>query len=163
MKVIAIDPGNVQSAYAILDASAKIESFGILPNDELLPMLKDGLVNDDLYIGSAEYTLAIEMVASFGMAVGKEVFETVFWTGRFCQAWRGQFDRVYRMQVKMHLCHNSRAKDPNIRQALIDKLGPAGTKKAPGPTYGVSKDVWSALAVGVTWLETRVDAAERPA
>lgn len=147
MKLIAIDPGNVQSAYVVLDGSNILE-HGILPNDELLTLLGDGLVEQTC-------PLAIEMVASFGMAVGKEVFETVWWTGRFCQSWRGDFHRVYRMQVKMHLCHTSRAKDANIRAALIDKLGPAGTKKAPGPTYGISKDVWSALAVGITFLETK--------
>jgi hypothetical protein len=43
-----------------------------------------------------------------------------------------------------------KAKDANIRQALIDKIGPQGTKKDPGPTYGISKDVWSALAIAVT-------------
>lgn len=157
MKLIAIDPGNVQSAYVVLeecDPGIAILAHGILPNEELLPMLGDGMVNDDIHVART-CPLVIEMVASFGMAVGKEVFETVWWTGRFCQAWRGEFRRLYRMQVKMHLCHTSRAKDANIRQALIDKLGPAGTKKSPGPTYGVSKDIWSALAVGVTWLETR--------
>jgi hypothetical protein len=43
-----------------------------------------------------------------------------------------------------------RAKDQNIRQALIDRLGPPGTKKNPGPTYGVTSHMWSALAVAVT-------------
>ncbi len=145
--LMAIDPGNAKSAYVALDGT-QILDHGILSNEEMLAML-DGC---ELSFGACP--LAIEMVASFGMAVGKEVFETVWWTGRFCQAWRGDFHRVYRMQVKMHLCHNSRAKDPNIRAALIDKLGPAGTKKEPGPTYGISKDVWSALAVGITFIET---------
>ena len=45
-----------------------------------------------------------------------------------------------------------RAKDSNIRQALIDKYGKPGTKKDPNLFYNdseqkVSKDIWSALAV----------------
>ncbi|MGH7470493.1 MAG: hypothetical protein ACRENP_21315 [Longimicrobiales bacterium] len=50
----------------------------------------------------------------------------------------------------MHLCKNPKAKDQNIRQALIDLLGAPGTKKNPGPTYGISGDAWSALAIAVT-------------
>ena len=38
----------------------------------------------------------------------------------------------------------------NIRQALLDLIGPQGTKKAPGPTYGVRSHEWAALAVAVT-------------
>ena len=30
----------------------------------------------------------------------------------------------------MHLCKTPKAKDPNIRQALLDKVGPPGVKKA---------------------------------
>lgn len=89
------------------------------------------------------------------MPVGAEVFETVFWSGRFAQAWGLNFHRIKRHEVKMHLCHNMRAKDGNIRQALIDKLGPQGVKKSPGPTYGISGDCWSALAVAVTFVESK--------
>jgi len=97
-------------------------------------------------------TLAIEMIASYGMAVGREVFETCVWIGRFQQVWRSpeSVRLVYRRDVKLHLCGNPRAKDPNIRQALIDLLGPAGTKKQPGPTYGVKSHAWAALGVAVT-------------
>jgi len=59
--------------------------------------------------------------------------------------------------VKLHLCGSARAKDTNIRQALIDRYGGSaaiGKKAAPGPLYGVSKDVWSALAVAVTAADT---------
>jgi hypothetical protein len=96
--------------------------------------------------------LAIEMVASYGMPVGREVFETVRWIGRMQQVWHNPeaVRFVYRQDVKLHLCGSPRAKDANIRQALIDKLGPVGTKAAPGPLYGIKSHVWSALAVAVT-------------
>lgn len=145
-KLLAIDPGNKQSAFVCLNGLA-ITDYGILENNELMSRM-----------GSfAFFPMAIEMVQSFGMAVGAEVFETVFWTGRFFERWHHlgfPAHRVFRKEVKMHLCGNMRAKDPNIRQALLDKLGPQGVKKAQGPTYGISKDCWSALAVGVTFQET---------
>jgi hypothetical protein len=153
MNIIAIDPGHTHSAYAGYDAGGRhLLWFDKVPNGDLLFRLVERMF-------PAVDTLVIEQVASFGMAVGAEVFETVFWSGRFAQAWidaGGEFDRLKRMDVKMHLCGHPRAKDANIRQALIDLFGPGkelavGTKKKPGPLYGVSNDVWSALAVAVTW------------
>jgi len=101
------------------------------------------------------------MVASYGMAVGKDVFETALWTGRFIEAWGGPHTKVYRKDVKLTLCGNASAKDANIRQALIDRYPPTGggrrpqtgTKAKPGPLYGVRRDIWQALAVAVTWVE----------
>jgi hypothetical protein len=96
----------------------------------------------------------IEMIASYGMPVGAEVFETCVYIGRLMEAFGpDRCDRLTRIEVKSHVCHSARAKDGNIRQALIDRLGPPGTKRAPGGTYGISGDVWAALAVAVTWLD----------
>ena len=58
-----------------------------------------------------------------------------------------------RKDEKINLCGNMKAKDSNIRQALIDRFGVVGTKKNPGWFYGVSKDVWQAIAVGVTYYD----------
>jgi len=65
---------------------------------------------------------------------------------------------LMRKTVAAHLCNTSRANDSNIRQALIDRFGPGrekaiGTKKNPGPLYGIKKDLWSALAVAVTYAD----------
>ncbi len=156
MNILAIDPGHEQSAYVLFDADEQaLRQFGKIPNAEMFNVMAQAARTIDTE------TLVIEQIASFGMTVGAEVFETVFWSGRFAQAWMvegGTWDRLKRLQVKMHLCHDSRAKDANIRQALIDRFGPGkdaaiGNKKSPGPLYGVSNDVWSALAVAVTWAD----------
>lgn len=143
--ILAIDPGTKQSAYCFYGSMSEITA-GIADNDKIITeIIKPMLWN----------VMAIEMVASYGMAVGKEVFETVRWIGRFQQSSPNPDDVVfvYRKDVKIHLCGSMKAKDANIRQALIDKIGPQGTKKEPGPTYGISKDMWSALAVAVTYDE----------
>lgn len=149
--ILAIDPGNKESAYVFFCDGAVIGS-GKCQNEEMLAIAEDCLHCDHM---------AIEMVQSFGMAVGAEVFETVYWIGRFCQASPVPVTRVFRSDVKMHLCQNMRAKDGNIRQALIDRFGPPGKKKAPGATYGLSGDMWSALAVAVTFTDKFQKAAER--
>lgn len=145
--ILAIDPGNTQSAWVKMRKSdRKPIEFGIYDNLDLLAAMQVD------YFGKCD--TVIEMVASYGMPVGETVFETVFWIGRFYEA-APQYSRsrMKRMDIKMHLCHNSRAKDSNIRQALIDRFGEVGTKKAPGWFYGFKKDVWAAYAVGVTYAD----------
>ena len=95
-----------------------------------------------------------------GMAVGHEVFDTCRWTGRFQQAvyqrgiYPAHMQLVRRNAVKLALCGTPRAKDPNIRQAIIDRFGTVGTKKNPGPLYGISSHKWSALAVAITLADS---------
>ncbi len=96
--------------------------------------------------------MAIEMMEGYGMRVGKEVFRTCIWTGRFIQAALGEYiamtvSEVLRSDIKIHLCGTKRADDSAVRQALIDKYGPKGTKEAPGPLHGITGHCWSALAV----------------
>jgi hypothetical protein len=142
--IIAVDPGPEESALVILDRSLICEGYQ-QPNDFILERIH-GLRHE-----LPNAVLVIEKVVSFGMPVGAEVFETVFWSGRFAEAFGiHRVHRVTRPDVKMHLCHSMRAKDGNIRQALIDRFGPVGTKKQPGVLYGISKHLWSALAVAVT-------------
>ena len=142
--VFAIDPGPTQSGWVQWDG-ARVGYCGVLPNDELLRILLNRRAPHP-------ETLAIEMIASYGMAVGREVFETCVWVGRFQQAWHSPASvrLVYRKEVKSFLCGSMKAKDANIRQALIDLVGGKGTKAAPGPTYGVKSHAWPALAVAVT-------------
>ena len=75
--------------------------------------------------------IVIEMIASYGMPVGKEVFETCVWIGKFAEASGMKENYIYRKDEKMNLCHSMKAKDSNIRQALIDRFGVVGTKKKP--------------------------------
>lgn len=162
MKILAIDPGNIESGYAVIKMpDFKLLSFGKVKNEDLLSTL------DDLFIvGKTIDAVAVEMVASYGMAVGKSVFDTCVWIGRFVQAFNDEgVDFVYRKDEKMCLCGSMKAKDGNIRQALIDRYAKhdfkngKGVKKNPDTFYGVSKDVWQAIAVGVTYYEKITEGA----
>jgi len=97
----------------------------------------------------------IEQVASMGMPVGASVFETVFWSGRFCQAWSKPFHRMKREVVKMHLCGSMRAKDSNIIQALKDRFEPDLRPRQRPKTIlrGLKGDLWQAFALAVTWVD----------
>ena len=142
MRILSLDPGPEQTGWCLFEDGAVVDS-GTDPNHDVIVWVQHGQHAD---------LLAIEMIAAMGMSVGASVFETVRWIGRYQQAWRDPdaVRLVFRHEVKQHLCGNQRAKDPNVRQALIDRLGAPGTKKAPGGTYGVKTHAWSALAVAVT-------------
>lgn len=154
MRILAIDPGPAESAWVIYDAqNNKVMGMNIESNY---------IIRRGDYFNETERDVdivAIEMIASYGMAVGKEVFETCLWAGRFIEVFHDIGEvLVYRKDVKMHLCNSMRAKDTNIRQALIDRFGGTikkakGTKKSPGPLYGIHDDIWAALAVAITYAE----------
>ena len=147
--IFAIDPGTVQSGWVLFEPGRVIDS-GVHDNHDVLRWVQ---------AGQGANMLAIEMVASYGMAVGREVFETVRWIGRFQQAWSDPeaVKLIYRLQVKQKLCNSAQAKDSNIRQALLDmfpasgggKTPQIGTKGQPGPLYGVSSHAWPALGVAI--------------
>ena len=155
MRILAIDPGNTESGVALIDSDTCSPIYvDKIDNGSLLQLIVRGSekINAD--------KVAIEMVASYGMAVGREVFDTCVWIGRFHEAVRGTWctspELVFRRDVKIHLCGQSRAKDPNVIQALVDRFAPGapnrgkGTKAAPGWFHGFAKDMWQAYALAVT-------------
>lgn len=147
MVILAIDPGNIKSAYVSLSEDG-IHDKGIDDNEGILDRIEC----------AEEDELIIEMIASYGMAVGKTVFDTCVWIGKFTRE-AEYMDMpvrfVYRKDIKLHLCQSMRAKDSNIIQALKDRYGEVGKKANPGPLYGIKKDLWSALAVGTFYLDTK--------
>lgn len=153
MRILAIDPGPTESAYTLIESTdCGLLEVAKVANDELLELLWGMLHNNT--------AVTIEMVASYGMPVGEDVFETVVWIGRFEQRIRDMricpVDRVKRKVVKIHLCGNNAAKDSNIAQALKDRFAPGvrnhgkGTKAEPGWFYGFKSDCWQAYALAVT-------------
>jgi hypothetical protein len=100
-----------------------------------------------------EAKLVIEMISSYGMPVGKEVFDTCVWIGRFMQASTCPVELIYRNDVKLHFCNSPKAKESNINQALKDRFGDKGTVKNKGYFYGFKADVWQAMALAVTYLD----------
>lgn len=162
-QILAIDPGNTASAFVLLDPSCKPLQYGKIDNDKMLSVIESVIAINPL----SAVDVAIEMVASYGMAVGKTVFDTCVWIGRFEQAARyygaNSVNKVYRADEKMNLCHSMKANDSTIRQALVDRFAPdtpnkgKGNKKNPGFFYGFRDDIWQAMAVGVTYLDGKAN------
>lgn len=153
--IVAIDPGTTHDGVVVLDADTGAVVFGAIMShaDTLVT-----ITNWRMYPGAH---LAVEMIASYGMSVGREVFETCVWIGRFLHHWHGDIyphaeSLVYRREVKIELCGSPKAKDANVRQAILDLYGGSkkaakGTKSDPGPLFGFKADMWQALGVALTY------------
>jgi hypothetical protein len=164
--ILAIDPGTTESAYCIIDKlSYHIHDFGKIENHEMCRLVYDMFQSD----------LVIEGMQSYGMPVGKETFETCIWIGRFLEAHnlhklvaygiQGTQSIIYRSQVKVNICNSTKANDKTIRAALIDRFAQhdyksgKGTKACPDVFYGFRADIWSAYAIGVTYLDEKREEA----
>lgn len=157
--ILAIDPGTFETGYVVVkDDLSKVIEKGKIDNFELLKKIR----NHDLVYDS----VAIEKIKSYGMSVGDSVFDTCIWIGRFYEAINTETPDVRikfitRIQEKTMICHSSKANDTTIKHALIDRFAPytenygKGTKKNPGYFYGFKQDIWSAMAIAVTYHDLR--------
>lgn len=141
--ILAIDPGNIDSAYVLFDGK-KLYEFGKVSNREMRNILLKHIRDDRIK------KVVIEMVACYGMPVGATVFDTCVYIGRFTEIanmHNMKVEYVYRKDIKMFICGRTSAKDSNVSQALRDIYGEKGTKKNPGFFFGFKADIWQAFAV----------------
>jgi hypothetical protein len=153
MRILGIDPGPEHSAYVLWE-SGSVRDAGFIDNEALRHYLRSIEVRES-------DQCAIETITGYGMPVGKETFGTCIWIGIFQECWSRRSEHrailVPRKEIKLHHCHSSRAKDANVRQALLDKYGRPGTKKRPGATYGLSGHLWAAFAVATYVTEREIE------
>ncbi len=152
MLVLAIDPGTDMSAYSLISEDYKIIDKNKVVNEDLLKLVIEGNYDE----------LVIEGFESFGMGVGATVFDTAYFIGRVLQKAEDAGKKthmLYRKEIKMNICQTTRAKDTNIRIALIDrfakhdKVRGKGTKNNKDWFYGFAADMWSSYAIGTTWID----------
>lgn len=160
MLIIAIDPGNEQSAYVLINSDYRPLYFDKADNKEVEAWLHRAFIERNID------EVVIEMVASYGMAVGASVFDTCVEIGRLqliAEQHQIPVRLVKRKEYVTELCGSSRAKDANVIQYLIDRFAPStpnrgkGTKKAPGWFYGFKADIWQACAIGVWGVDTHTE------
>jgi len=161
VNILAIDPGSERSAYVAYDTIQDvILGKGRVGNETLLIFFSTETRSPTFQTSGQEVQrLVIEYPEPRGQMLTSQLVTTVCWIGRFVQAWGCDWCKVDRKDVKMCLCGNTRAKDKNIRAALIERFPQTGggktpgigTKQQPGPLYGFKDDLWAALAVAVTW------------
>lgn len=162
--IVAIDPGNEYSAYVLIGPDLRPIAGAKMANELMWIDLLDHLQELDPY---EKVSFAIEMIASYGMPVGAEVFDTCRWIGKLEERLRHYpITLIYRKDEKMAICHSMKANDATIKQALIDRFAPGeknygkGTKAKPGWFYGFKADIWAAYAVGITYHDMYPEGGE---
>lgn len=153
MKIFAIDPGNVYSAYCVMDSEYHFYEFAKEENQTVMKRMLELLPEVD--------GVVIEKISNMGMPAGETLFVTAEWIGRYSQEAEKKVpvSYIYRRDEKLYICGSPRAKDANIRAALIerfavkDKANGRGTKKDPDVFYGVKADMWSAICIGTTFFD----------
>lgn len=151
---IGIDTGTKESALVALQGQQILDKQ-FKPNMSLI----DDIVKLSL---NGNAILAIEMFEGRGQIAGQSSYDSIFIGGLYARAWIERNDNtpilIYRREVKTALCGVSGVNDANIRRAILDRfpsvgggaVPQVGIKKQPGPLYGISKHLWSALAVSIT-------------
>ena len=155
MIIFGIDPGPTMSGGVWFNTTNRrvLSSNGAMPNAQLIGLLRTDITCD---------AVACECIEAMYAHVGKETVRTIRFTGNIEESCynRRPITLLSPQEVKKRVCGTASAKDPAVRQALIDQLGPPGTKKAQGPTYGVSKHAWRALAVALAAIESESEATQ---
>lgn len=156
--VLAVDAGSTQSGYCLVEtATYKPLEFGKIDNQELMDRIID-LSNN------YSFHLAIEQFAFYGSKnpIGQTTIEAITWNGKYirqAELLGIGYTFIFRKEEKMNLCKTMRCGDKQIKDALIKRFATfdfkrgKGTKKKPDWFYGFAADMWSAYAIGVTYLD----------
>lgn len=158
-RLLCLDPGSTKSAWIIYQPGHKqiINGFGIEENEKVARRISDMTLSFDEVI--------CERVSGFmggygdQKSIGKDIIDTAIWIGRYWQAAEYSskiFITMSRKTIAAKLTGMAKYGDKEVRAALIKRFGEPGTIKAPGLLYGVSRDLWAALGVGVAFCDMEV-------
>ena len=149
--VLGVDPGpKGKGCGCVLMRQDEVIEYGLLEPSKVELLVK------------ASNAVVVEMISSYGMAVGMSTFETLIEAGRIVQLALKYEKPIYlmpRKDIKMVICGTAQAKDKNVRASVIDrfpatgggKIPQIGTKAQPGKLYGVSSHCWPAIASALTY------------
>lgn len=143
--ILAIDPGNEESAFVLFDEkNEKILESGKLVNETLCEKIKTDIKN------KADIC-CIEMLSAYGQ-VGKTVLDTCVWVGIFAESFgRTKVEFIFRKSIVTFLTGSPKSNDSAIRTVMISRYGDGNTrsKQKGNILEGLKADMWQALALAV--------------
>ena len=144
--IIGIDPGTTETAYCIIGQDYGVWEADKVDNKKFIDMLS-------LVPYKAHF--AVESIQSYGMAVGREVFETAFMIGRIQQKIEDsgfKYTLYPRPEYAKAICGVQKVNDAVLRQSLLLRFG--GDKKGE-PLFMLkgNSDKRSAFAIAAYHLD----------
>ncbi len=149
MYFMGIDPGSEKSAYAILTYADGDFPYLIIDADKVDNATLIKYLQDDEW-GLGKLDVAIEGIQSYGMSVGRSVFDTAYMVGRLQQLcdMLGHTSTIYnRPEYAKAICGTQKISDSILRQSLRLKYGDDVKKDDPLYMLRGSSDKRSAFAV----------------
>jgi len=143
--VLGIDPGPAESAYALVTGDQQVLHAEKVGNDSLIERIRQ----------APPAHVAIESIQSYGMAIGRSVFDTCFFIGEVIRACKDAgipFTLYPRPEYTRRICGVGKVNDAVLRQALLLRFG--GDRKGE-PLFALKgcTDKRSAFAVAVYHLD----------
>jgi Holliday junction resolvasome RuvABC endonuclease subunit len=143
--IVGVDPGPVESAYAIVTEGQQVLRADKVGNESLIERIRQ----------DPPAHVAIESIQSYGMAVGRSVFDTCFFIGeliRTCKDAGIPFTLYPRPEYTRRICGVGKVNDAVLRQALLLRFG-GDRKGEPLAALKGNSDKRSAFAVAIYHLD----------
>ncbi len=143
--ILGIDPGSEETAYALMGEDYQVIEADKQDNDRFLDDTLPDLIDREAT------TVVIEGIQSYGMAVGRTVFDTCYIVGearRIAKLKQAECFIYPRPEYARSIIGGVKVKDSLIRQALMTRFG-GDRKGEPLQLLKGNSDKRSAYAVAV--------------
>lgn len=173
--VIGIDPGPRTSGFVLFNGTEVVEAVEDYENEALVRRLRFYAPPPQC---AALPAVVIERVQFYGKIMGPDVFDTIWYGGRFYQAAEGRGlvpHRVFWNEVRRQFVEAPRrdaeGKAKKVTEAdvwlgLVKRFGgkeiAVGTRKSPGTLAHVKTHARSALALAIYWWDRASSAGVVP-
>ena len=150
MKILAINPGDIVSAWVLYDVDNKIPlEYAKEENDVILNKI----------LGFDCDKLIIQVSKPHGMPISINKFNTYIWSGRFWGSFGKDVELVDLDDIKRFFFGQiGKIKNTDIYKEILSRYGgdkkiACGTKESPGVLYGFNLETILALSVAITFSE----------
>ena len=145
--ILAIDPGPTASGYVVYVAGGAPRALRACAEASIEELLAEL----ERYRADGGTQVVCERVSA-GRVSGKDILQTCEIVGRIIQACHTlglPLELRYRREVLHALGVGGGASKDSLVRGVVLELHPGGcgTKRAPGPLYGVSSHAWQALGL----------------